>query len=158
MEARYDGNVLSQLCSDGNTPVMSLSTAPPMVAALSEASGLINSAVTVAQNYTPAELAALTGDDMQMLVGLTCRLAIGRLLQRRPTSGYQKSFEENIKEANEFLDRLRKGERIFAVQANLESGIPEVCGPSAQTFRRLNMLADRCYNYYPRRNIPLGRG
>ncbi|OAI39608.1 hypothetical protein AYO40_01200 [Planctomycetaceae bacterium SCGC AG-212-D15] len=89
--------------------------------ALNWASGEIESACLVGNKYQPADLNALTGMSQANLVGLCCDLAFWKLLGRRyPTM----AITEEYRSAMEKLDRLRLGERIFGLQAQMNAGDP----------------------------------
>lgn len=147
----YDETVIADLASDTGTPVENLTADAKVLAALSAASGKVNSAATVAERYTVEQLAALTGDDLELLKQITCTLAMARLLTRRPGSRYVETYKESIQEAEDFLERLRRGERVFAVADVREAGQLAVDGPTVVEYERLNLLPDRTRNYYPSR-------
>lgn len=158
--ARYDERTVSQLASDDGDPVETLSSDAKITAALSDASGEINSAVMVSDNYTAAELAALTGDDLEFLKRITCDLAMGFLMARRPEKYADDAIENITGRACKALEMLRTGKRIFNIQSSKDAGVPDVDGPSLATYDRLNMIPDRVNNYYPGRGtrLPIGRG
>ena len=80
------------------------------------------------------------------------------LLRRRP--GRYSEIAESVKEYEEYLDRLRKGERIFggAIE-NRQDGLPDIDGPTIATYERLNLIPDRTHNFYSSRSsrLPIDR-
>lgn len=165
MQVFFDETVLGDLLSDDGTPVApgELAENAKLLAILDAAAGRIDSAATVARLYDPADLAALAltpSPASALLKELNCTLAMARLLKRRAGSRHQEEFEDAVKDAEEFLERLRKGERVFGLEANREAGLPTIDGPTAIDYQRLNLLPDRTLHYYPARanRLPLGRG
>lgn len=156
---RYDARTLRELASDSAAPVEDLSTDAAVTAALSSASGKINAAVMVSGLYTAAQLAALTGDDLALLVDLTCDLAMARLVGRRPCPDTAEWAAAIVERAEEFLQQLRNGARLFNVDVAKDAGLPLADGPTAVEYRDLNLIPDRTQNFYPSRasRLPIGR-
>jgi len=116
--------------------------------ALNWASGEIESACLVANKYQPADLNALTGMSQASLVGLCCDLAFWKLLGRRyPTM----AITEEYRSAMEKLDRLRLGERIFGIQANMDAGLPSDKFVQQADIDRANLNTTIACRYYGRR-------
>src|SRR5215475_13456156 len=84
---RYDSRTIGQLVSDMNTPVAAdkLKANDTVLAALMDASGSLESACVAGNRYLPSDLQNLTGASQGFLKMLTCDLAMGRLVLRRPT-------------------------------------------------------------------------
>lgn len=155
----FDVNVISDLARDDGVQAPDYTTDPNVLAALSAASGQINAAVLVGEIYTAADLAALAGDDKQLLVEITCQLAMAKLIRRRPEKYGSESYQGYVKDAEAYLDRLRKGERLFNLPAQIAAGLPEVDGPTIATVNRLNLITARTRNFFidPGRRLPIGR-
>lgn len=158
---RFDTNVIGDLASDTGTPIASsaFSTDDNITAALADATGEINSAVMVADLYTAAELAAVTGEDLEFLKRLTCDLAMGYLMGRRPEK-YGEQAVKLVEVARAHLELIRSGKRLFNIQAKKDAGQPSIDGPTAVDYDNLNLIPDRTRNFYPARatRLPLGRG
>lgn len=154
----YDASVVADLASDTEMPESDLNSSRIVLKLLAFASGRINSAASVAARYSAEDLALLTGDDKEVLTELCCTLAMGKLLGRRPGSQHAEAYQEHIEAAEEFLDRLRKGERVFAFEENVEAGLPLVDGPTTVDYTRLNLIPDRIRHYYPSRGSTIPRG
>lgn len=157
---RFDQRTVAQLASDANAPAADLANNSRIAAALADGAGMINSAVMVAGLYTTEQLTTLTGDDAEFLTRLNCELAMGFLLGRRPEKYGDEGVQKLLDRAEQQLDLLRQGSRIFNIEAVKEAGQPTIDGPTAVTYDRLNMLPDRTNNFYPGRasRLPIGRG
>jgi len=156
----YDETIVADLVDDGGEGVADLMNDPTLLAILDSASGRVESACAVANLYKPDDLAALAGPSKALLAELVCDLAMVRLLKRRQGTKYQE-LRDQVKDAEEHLDRIRKGERIFGGMAEVrEAGLPQVEGPTTATYERLNLIPDRTRNFYPARSTrqPIGRG
>ncbi len=155
---RYDERTIYDLASDTGDPISDPESNSKVTQALEGASGAINAAVRVGDMYSPDDLLALEGDDAAYLKDLTCDLAMGRLIKRRPEK-YGDQYENITKTALEALEDIRKGAAVFPVPENVAAGKPTVNGPRTEDYRRLNMIPDRTRNYYPNRKqrLPLGR-
>jgi len=159
MTSFYDESIVADLVSDGGEQDPTLSDNPKLLTLLSAAEGRLESACTVAAIYTPTSLAALTGNSLALLQEIICGLTMAALLRRRP--GKYDEIRETTKEYEEYLDRLRKGERVFGgATENRDAGVAEVDGPTVAQYERLNMIPDRTQHFYPARSsrLPVGRG
>jgi hypothetical protein len=155
----HDEMVVSDLLSDSGEPIVDLANHPGLLALLRAAAGRVEAACSVANLYQPKELAQLAGNSEALLKEIECDLAMIRLLRRRP--GKYEAIQAQVKDAEDYLDRLRKGERIFGGIAEVrEAGLPQVEGPSIATYERLNLIPDRTKHFYPHRSgrLPIGRG
>lgn len=155
----YDENVVADLVSDDGDQETSLATNATLLKMLSAAEGRVESACTVAGIYTPDNLALLTGSSLSLLQEIVCAIAMANLLRRRP--GKYSEIAESVKEYEEYLDRLRKGERIFGGATEVrEAGVVNVDGPTIATYEKLNLIPDRTQHFYPNRSsrLPIGRG
>ena len=153
MVARYDERTLKELCSDGNAPVEDLSIDTKMAACLDDATGAINAALRVGGQYKVTDLEELTDESQAYLKRLTCELAMGFLIRRRPEK-YAKT--KDVQEGMDaILEQFRSGVRVFDIDANVASGSPSVDGPTRVEFRNLGLVRDQGH-FYPRRNLPAG--
>lgn len=159
--SRCDERVLMDLVSDTDEPEQDLPNSARITSALESGSGAVEAACFTAELYTPAQLSALTGNALSLLKDIVCQLALVKLLRRRPEKYASEDVHAMKEEAEEYLDRLRKGERLFwstdGEQAG--AGLPTINGPTALTYTRLNMIPDRTKNFYPGRasRLPIGR-
>lgn len=162
MLARYDANTLGDLCSaaDDGTPELDLASSPRMTAALEEAAGRIQAACFVSRLYSAEDLAALTGSSLALLVGLNCQLAMAQLMLARPEKFASEGVRDFRKDAETYLEMLRKGERLFDLAAPQDAGLPTIDGPTALEVQNQNLITTRTRNYYPSRasSLPIGRG
>lgn len=149
--ARYDSRSLGDLCSDSGTRLTptQLLTDTNLQAALDDASGLVNSAAVYGQRYTPAELAALTDVDLALLKRLVCDLAFAYLVGRR---GNDPEAYQSTKQAQDMLERIKQGQRLFAVPGEIAAGLEDINFPSIVDYTTINLLRDATLNrYYPTR-------
>ena len=156
---RFDERTIAELASDTGSPEADLSGSAVVTAALSSASGRINSAVMQAGLYTTTELAALTGDDLAFLVDLTCELAMAWIVRRRPSPDSAEWAKALFERTEETLERIRQGHNLFNIEVKKTAGQPEIDGPAVPDYTRLNMIPERTRNFYPSRasRLPVGR-
>ena len=161
LSARFDERTIKDLSSDDDTPAASVDNAI-VTAALEDGAGRIRSAITVARIYSDDDLSDLTGDSLSLIKRLNCELAMAHLMGRRPEKygNEDGGFKQVKQDVEDFLDRLRKGERLFGIEAAKDAGLPTIDGPSTVDYRRLNRIPDRTQNFYPSRGsrLPIGRG
>lgn len=147
-DARLAGDLVDDN-EDQQSPE-NLLTDDVLEAVLARASGDIESALGVGGMYTPADLAALTGNMRYHLVGICCDIAHVYLLRRRGLIP-----ADELKAATELaevhLERLRTGQNIFNIPNREDAGIIDTTGPSLVDFRDMNLIRDRTRNYYPHR-------
>jgi phage gp36-like protein len=158
--ARYDERTIRDLLSDDGTPVTERLTSHTRLTSLLEAaSGRVEAASLNAKMYTAVQLAALTGNSLGLLKDIVCDLAMIRLIMRRPEKFSSEQIKDMREAAEGYLEQLRKGERLFAIDANIDAGLPTIDGPTAVDYERLNLIPDRIRNYYPSRarRLPIGR-
>jgi phage gp36-like protein len=163
LTARYDSRIIRDLASDTGTPVSegALATDTRVSAALDDASGRIDSALTVARIYSTDDLDALTGNSLALLKRITCELAMAFLISRRQEKMLDGSTAEVEQKGEDYLDRLRKGERLFGeAEAAKDAGLPSVDGPTSVEYAELNLLPDRTKHFFPSRasRLPTTRG
>jgi len=160
LTARYDERTIRDLLSDDGTPVTERLTAHTRLTSLLEAaSGRVEAASLNAKMYTAVQLAALTGNSLGLLKDIVCDLTMIRLIMRRPEKFSSEQIKDMRESAEMYLEQLRKGERLFAIDANIDAGLPTIDGPTAVDYERLNLIPDRTRNYYPGRgrSLPIGR-
>lgn len=148
--ARYDVRLLGDLSQDANTRASAgtLATDANLIAALTDASGMIESACFVGNKYRATDLSALTGNSQGLLKRLVCDIAFAYLRQRR---GYDYEQFPLVKESYKLLDRIRLGERIFDVEAAAEMGNPTSDLITQTTILQQNLASSKCH-YFPQRD------
>lgn len=156
----FDARVIADLASDDDAPIQDPNDDSTVAKMLSAAASQINAAVMVANIYTAADLAGLTGDDREALIELNCSLAMAKLIRRRPEKFGEESYKAFVEEAEGRLEQLRNGQRLFNLAAQEAAGTPDVDGPTAHQMAHLNLITFRTRNFYPSfaRRLPLGRG
>jgi hypothetical protein len=155
-----DENSVKDLLSDTGTYTGTLSTDTKLTALLQAASGAIEAACGVSELYNPTDLAALAGNSLVLLKELVCQLTMVLLVRRRPEKYGSEYWQAIRKEAEDYLDRLRKGERLFDDSHKRLAGLPTIDGPTSIDYQRLNLLPSRTRNFFPSvgQRLPLGRG
>jgi len=155
MRARFDERSLAEIVSDNDTSVAlgDLATDTNMQAALDDATGMVDASLLMGQQYTPTDLASLTGTSLALLVRLTCTQALIFLRQRRGYVADQDSMEREQKWIDDVLQRLKRGANVFNITATLESGVAsrEIVTPRAVD--RAQLMRDRTNNYFPNRAL-----
>lgn len=159
MIAFADERTVKDLLSDDGNYAGDPTTDTKLLALLQAASGAVEAAAGYSNLYDPDALAALVGNSQQLLKSLVCQLTMVLLVRRRPEKYGSEYWQAIRKEAEEYLDRLRKGERLFDDSTKREAGLPSVDGPTAVDYRNLNLIQSRTRNYFPSvgQRLPLGR-
>ena len=154
MVARYDLRMLLRVCFDDSQDVRhfesELASSPILNAALADAQGAVKAALEVAGNYNEWDLAHLTPESVSLYKRLVCELAICYLYARRGAEGLNTVAE--IRQASEeYLDRLRKGERLFVIAKSnekQEAGQGKLVAPDAISLQGLNNITQRANVYF----------
>lgn len=156
---RYDARTLGDMVSDNDDRVSSadLLSDAKLEAALNDATGRIVAALRQGQRYEVSDLSALTGESSYHLIRLTCDLAFAALWNRKPY--HDNELGDQVQErAEKDLDRLRKGEHVFDVDAVTDAGLPIATGPTTVEVNSLHLITDIARGkYYPRRRQPNNR-
>lgn len=152
MLQRKDARTLGDLVADDDRQVdaTDLLTDANLQAALDDASGDIEAALLVGGKFTPAQLAALTGNSQKHLIRICCEVAMFHLLNRRPSSNPEQ-WETYQKIRESTLDPLRKGINVFNIEANIEAGVVSQRVPTVTDYEELNLWRDRMTGFYPPR-------
>jgi phage gp36-like protein len=159
MVTRYDVDLLGDLATDDREELdpASVPTAPKLLAVLDDASGEIDVALQVGGQYSPSQLAGLTGNSRSHLIRITCSIAITLLLERRPSERYEKIAEYYRKIAKGHLESLRSGQNVFGLDANIAAGTQDVATISAVEVDNLNGLTARMPRMFPQADTRLPR-
>ena len=152
MTARYDVRMLLRLSFDDDQKhyESELAGSPIFQAAIEDAYGELKAAITVAQMYTPEQLERLTPESLALAKRLVCELALAFLYSRRGGEG-RETVQTLRQSVEEYLDRLRKGERLFSIvesTAKEEAGQPDLVAPTALQLRNLNGITHRANVYF----------
>ena len=149
---RNDKRTVARLVADADDAVTqgALPTDPNLTACLLDASGMVESAILAGKRYEVEDLAALTGAALAFLQRLVSDLAMGLLVQRRPTlniplsAGYQ--------EAQRQLELLRWGERIFGFDETADAGVMQHDIITPDEVRSRNDRVYQARRYFGRRS------
>lgn len=157
----FDERDIRDLLSDDGDPFAGdLATSDRLTHILESASGNLLAAASAGANYTEAELSGLEGNAQALMVEIVCTLAVVRLHRRRTNKLADETVKAWEEAAQGYLDMLRKGQRIFPVEAHQAAGLPTIGGPTAVDYNRMNLITTRTKNFYPSvaSRLPLGRG
>lgn len=135
--ARFDARPTRQLLvDDGTTPPLGDLTDPMTVAyanlqtLLSDASGEVELACMQCGKYSAADLAGLNGNSLSILKRLVCSIVM-RMLWERRQDGSQPHPAALM--AAQMLDLIAQGERVFAIQENVDAGVMGIDTPALGT-------------------------
>jgi hypothetical protein len=102
--------------------VAEFATNKKLLAALNGASGDVEAACLVGERYMPGDLAALNGNSLDFLRDIVAWLAFDRLTNIHPyAADHPKHYR--VQWAEDVLQKLRDGIRIFAFQEQAKAGI-----------------------------------
>lgn len=148
---RYDIDQVGDLATDDRDELdrALVPTNANVLAALLDASGEIDTALLAGGRYTPAELAALTGNTVNHLIRITCDIAFANLIQRRPDRLNKELADAYRKTASGWLEKLRRGENVFGIQTVIDSGQLDIVTVQAVEIENLNLLPGRMAPYFP---------
>lgn len=157
---RHDIRLIQDLCQDdGVRPTRPAMLTDDIVEELlADASGDIELALLNGGKYTVDQLEALTGNSLQMLKRMTCDIGMAYLFDRRPT--YKPEQAEKYRDvAERSLERLRKGENVFNLAANIEAGIQTIQAAQLANYEFMNLTVDQVGSrFYPPRYTRLANG
>jgi phage gp36-like protein len=113
--------------------------------ALSDASGMINSAILAGGRYKLEDLLAMTTDSKAYLKRLCCDLAYGLLISRRGYGGADlDAMTSRSKESEAILELLRTGERMFEIEKNEQASTPQ----QAQISKNIALFSQELDRYF----------
>jgi len=149
---RYDARLVGDLVSDTGTPVApnDLSTNTVLLALLDDASAAVDAAVFVGNRYTPAQMASLSTTAASFVRRLVCDLGLIFLKRRRGRFDNEKDAAL-LKECNETLDALRKGDDLLMLSGQTEAAAStiELVNPQLVRVPNRSTIRNRTRNYYP---------
>ena len=153
MLARFDFRMLLRLCFDDDAvhDETALAQSPILNAALGDACGEFRAAISVAGMYDEDQLERLTDDSLSLAKRIVCEMAASFLYSRRGGEA-RETVKELRASAEEYLDRLRKGERLFSLReedkTKEEAGRPTLMEPTVVELRNLNGVTQRARVYF----------
>jgi tetrahydromethanopterin S-methyltransferase subunit F len=142
-----DERLLKELISDTNADG-TVSSSTILTEVLLRGGEEVASAATRSQAYTVTELETLATDGNALLRGLVADLALCYLFERRGGE-VPESVKAKANRAQQMLNDLRDGRRVFAVDANREAGTASVSVISQATRGSLRLVSDS--PFYPDR-------
>lgn len=150
LAARYDIDWVGDLATDNREHLSrgAIATHPVVLAALDGASGQVQAALIQGGQYTPADLAGLTGVNKAYLADLVCGLAIARLYERRAES-VPANAEATQQKWWTLLEKLEKGINIFDLPPQADATVVDHTGPTAVQLQNRNDLSVRSRQFPP---------
>ena len=149
---RYDVRTIGELLvDDDNAPRLApqqVLVSAILAAIMSGASGELESALVAGHRQDPADIAAIAAMPAltpvrEYLMDLLSALTLGRLLGRRPD---RYPVPDEVKEARQFIELLRDGERILPTNEAAQAGVTT---PSLQLPRpALPLVTDVAIRYF----------
>jgi len=115
-----DERILAEVLSDDETPVSNPFASSKFTAMRLRASGAIESACLHRGQYTVDDLENLTLASREYMVGVAAGLIWGYMRDRRGVAGDEKKMKQ-AQDAEDVLDALRDGARVFSVVATLNA-------------------------------------
>ena len=149
--ARYDSRRIADLVLDTDQRATPQELAGNSIAgvvvqtALSDASGMINSAILAGGRYELVDLVAMTTDSKNHLKRLCCDIAYGLLISRRGYGGADlDAMTSRAKESEAFLELLRTGERMFEIEKNEQASTVQ----QAQVSKHISLFSSELDRYF----------
>ena len=155
---RYDQRTVGDLVSDDDNAVHpnSLPTNVNLLTLIGDASGDIDAALLVGKLYSTSDLEGLTGNALSLLQRMCSEITMYYLHDRRPTFNPEK-LDNYDRLRSRHLERLRKGENIFNLDANKDASVASVEGPKLVDYATGPLWRDQSNNYFPVRRTPGNR-
>lgn len=154
----YDRTVIGQLVrDDGSRAAPSeLDTDAVLRELLAAASGEVEIAAFQGSRYTVADLQALSGNGAAFLRRLVAAVAVSLCFSRRMSPEFP--FQEDVKWAMDWLDKLRGGAAIFPLDGAARAGLPVSRPMTSQEILDLDLLSDRADRLFGNRPLRRMRG
>ena len=127
---------------------------PPLHLAARDAKGDVDAALLAGNRYSTDDLDGLTGNSLNKLKRIECGRAMFYLLSRRPNFD-AKRLDEFDEWTLKQLERLRKGENVFDLDAQEAAGVIDHQTQDIQAVEQMNLIRDQLRHYYPVRTFPL---
>lgn len=160
MEDRFDSRTIKDLLLDTGEAATNSGATERMVTALMDATGAIITACNVGKMYAEDDLETVKttrGPDGYLLRRICCELALVYLIEARPEK-FKGQYSELTRRTEGYLDRFRKGERVFSITANKDAGVVSHEGLDRYQYPlHGNWIPDRMRGFYPPRALPSGR-
>lgn len=157
----FDEQSIRDLLSDNGQPVTAtLSADPKLAELLKSASGRLEGACFVSKNYSATELADMSDNSKALAAEICAYLTMAMLMRRRPERFNAETCRGMAEDAENYLQQLRNGARLFDVGDHADAGTPQVEFPTTVEIQDLNAITQRTRNFYPRpeRRLPISRG
>jgi hypothetical protein len=162
---RYDWRTIAQLMGDDDQVEPLRSTllddetteGANLAEVLKDSSGEVETAALVGGRYAPADLNALTGNQLAYLKRLVADIAIGRCYQRRPDLFGPPPTQAQV--AAQVLNAIASGERVFGLQENIDASHLDMTTDTPDQVHTRYGVVRQAAPYFGRRvnmNLPNG--
>lgn len=141
-----DTRVLAMLGSDTDSAGTVNQSNAILTTAIQRASADIEADATRGEMYSPTTLLALYDADDWLIRSICAQRALWHLYARRAKS-IPDSIQAGIDEAMRYLEDLREGRRVFAVDENRSAGVPSINVINASERVMLNLEGNS--RFYP---------
>jgi len=153
---RFDERDIQQLVVDdsSDSTTVDVSSNARVETALDDAEGEVIAALRKGGRYEAAQLAALTGTDLEYLKRIICEIAMVHLFRRRATTNPDVlKFYEDIRKGH--IKDLQDGNSVITGDEPAAAGAGAVNneGPSIAEWNERNLWRDRA-KYFPSRKYP----
>lgn len=128
---RYDVRRLGDLVNDDGTRTDNLTDNATLNAILQDATAIIKAAAQARGAYSDDQMAALFTAQDNLLIRLTCDVAIA-LVYRRRAKAMPDVVETAYAEATEMLEALRNGAAVFGLTGAKDAGVQSPYRPTEQ--------------------------
>lgn len=157
----FDERQVRDLLSDTGQPAPGdLADDEKLAEALKAASGRLEAACLVSEHYTTAELATMSENSLALAAEICSALVMGILMRRRFGRVNAEQVKAITQWAEDYLQQLRNGARLFDVGKHAEAGKPELKYSTPAQIQNQNGITVRTQNFYPSRSgvLPINRG
>lgn len=157
----FDGNTVRDLLSDTGQPAAGdLADNATLAQFLKSASGRLEAACFVSENYSADELADMSENSLALAAEICGRLVMAALMSRRPERFSAEVVQRLEESAESYLQQLRDGARLFNVGNHAAAGNPSVAYPTVSQVVDQNLITQRTKNFYPNpaARLPISRG
>lgn len=146
----FDNREIRSLLSDtGQSVDGNLANDPKLAEMLKSASGRLEGACFVSENYSAEELASMSENSLALAAEICANLTMGMLMRRRIGRVSLEQCQAITDHAEDYLQQLRNGARLFDVGRHAEAGKPSISWPTPVQLNDLNAITSRTQNFYP---------
>lgn len=161
--ARHDARTIRQLATDDPEKPLAEGaelTDANVQTALEDASAQIQAALISYGKYEIDDLENVQDRARQLLVKITCIIAMANMFERRPRFNPDQA-DGYYEQAQKILERLQNGDNMLNLTDKTQPVTPTVDGPTSVDLTNMNRFPERMLRFFPAptgQNLPLDRG